>query len=72
MDEKIWRYEVQLAIISQRKEVSRLLTQVCQRGQGLLEYALIIVLVAIVVIVVLTLLGPIIGNMFTNINSSFS
>ena len=36
-------------------------------GQGLVEYALILVLVAIVVIVVLALLGPAIGNIFSNI-----
>ena len=36
-------------------------------GQGLVEYALILVLVAIVVIVVLALLGPAIGNVFSNI-----
>ena len=38
-----------------------------EEGQGLVEYALILVLVAIVVIVILTLLGPAIGNIFTNI-----
>lgn len=38
-----------------------------EKGQGLVEYALILVLVAIVVIVVLTLLGPAIGNIFSNI-----
>jgi len=38
-----------------------------EKGQGLVEYALILVLVAVVVIAVLTLLGPIIGNVFTNI-----
>jgi pilus assembly protein Flp/PilA len=37
------------------------------RGQGLVEYALILVLVAVVVIVVLTLLGPAIGNVFSNV-----
>ncbi len=37
------------------------------RGQGLVEYALILVLVAVVVIAVLTLLGPAIGNVFSNI-----
>ncbi|MBL8056787.1 MAG: Flp family type IVb pilin [Anaerolineales bacterium] len=37
------------------------------RGQGLVEYALILVLVAIVVIVVLAILGPTIGNVFSNI-----
>lgn len=36
-------------------------------GQGLVEYALIPVLVAVVVIVVLSLLGPAIGNVFSNI-----
>ena len=36
-------------------------------GQGLVEYALILVLVALVVIVVLSLLGPSIGNVFSNV-----
>jgi pilus assembly protein Flp/PilA len=43
-----------------------------ERGQGLVEYALILVLVAIVVIAVLTVLGPMIGNVFSTINSSLS
>jgi pilus assembly protein Flp/PilA len=38
-----------------------------EEGQGLVEYALILVLVAIVVIVILMLLGPAIGNIFSNI-----
>jgi pilus assembly protein Flp/PilA len=38
-----------------------------EKGQGLVEYALILVLVAIVVIVVLALLGPAIGQIFSNI-----
>jgi len=38
-----------------------------EQGQGLVEYALILVLVAIVVIAVLLLLGPVIGNIFYNI-----
>jgi pilus assembly protein Flp/PilA len=41
-----------------------------EKGQGLVEYALILVLVAVVVIAVLTILGPIIGNVFTSIISS--
>jgi pilus assembly protein Flp/PilA len=40
-----------------------------EKGQGLVEYALILVLVAVVVIAVLTILGPIIGNVFTQIIS---
>ena len=38
-----------------------------EKGQGLVEYALILVLVAIVVIAVLMLLGPTIGNIFSAI-----
>ena len=38
-----------------------------EEGQGLVEYALILVLVAVVVIVVLAILGPTIGNIFSNI-----
>lgn len=38
-----------------------------EQGQGLVEYALILVLVSIVVIVVLALLGPAIGNIFSTI-----
>ena len=41
-----------------------------EKGQGLVEYALILVLVAVVVIAVLTLLGPIIGNVFSDIMSA--
>jgi pilus assembly protein Flp/PilA len=40
------------------------------RGQGLIEYALIIALVAIVVIGTLILLGPQIGSIFKNINNN--
>jgi pilus assembly protein Flp/PilA len=38
-----------------------------KKGQGLVEYALILVLVAIVVIVILSLLGPAIGNVFSTV-----
>ena len=40
-----------------------------QEGQGLVEYALILVLVAIVVLLILVLLGPAVGNMFSNVVS---
>ena len=43
-----------------------------EKGQGLVEYALILVLVAIVVIAALLVLGPIIGNVFSTVNSSLS
>jgi pilus assembly protein Flp/PilA len=38
-----------------------------EEGQGLVEYALIIALVAIVVILALTLLGNRVSNAYTNI-----
>ncbi len=38
-------------------------------GQGLVEYALILVLIAIVVIGILTLLGGKISQVFSNVNS---
>ena len=43
-----------------------------EEGQGLVEYALIIVLVAIVVIVALTALGSNITDVFTNISETLS
>lgn len=39
-------------------------------GQGLVEYALIMLLVAIIVIVALALFGPAIGNLYTNVVQS--
>ena len=41
-----------------------------EKGQGLVEYAIILALVAIVVIAVMRLLGPKIGNTFSTIASS--
>jgi len=38
-----------------------------EKGQGLVEYALILVLVAVVGIVILSIMGPAIGNIFSNI-----
>jgi pilus assembly protein Flp/PilA len=40
------------------------------KGQGLVEYALIIVLMAIVVIVALQALGPTVGNVFSTITDT--
>jgi pilus assembly protein Flp/PilA len=36
-------------------------------GQGLVEYALILVLVAILVVAILALMGPAIGNVFSDL-----
>jgi pilus assembly protein Flp/PilA len=41
-----------------------------EKGQGLVEYAIILALVALVVISIVRLLGPRIGNTFSTISSS--
>lgn len=38
-----------------------------EKGQGLLEYALILMLVAVIVVVLVALLGPEIGKTFSNV-----
>ena len=57
---------------SKRKETYLMLFFPKEKGQGLVEYALILVLVAIVVIAALMILGPIIGGVFSKVNSSLS
>ncbi len=42
-----------------------------EEGQGLVEYAMILVLVAVVVLLVLALLGPAVGNVFSNVVENF-
>ena len=51
----------------QNSNASAMLFVPREEGQGLVEYALILVLVAVVVIAILTLLGPAIGNVFSSI-----
>jgi pilus assembly protein Flp/PilA len=41
-----------------------------EKGQGLLEYALILALVSIVIIIVLTLFGETISELFNDVNSA--
>ena len=55
-----------------RKEKKTMLFSPKEKGQGLVEYALILVLVAVVVIVVMQILGPTIGNVFSSIISSLT
>lgn len=44
--------------------------EAAQRGQGMVEYALILVLVALAVITALTLLGTQISGVFSHINQT--
>ena len=43
-----------------------------EKGQGLVEYALILVLVAIVVIAILAILGPQIANIFSRVTNGLA
>jgi len=43
----------------------------CIKGQGLVEYALVILLVGIVVIILVALFGTSVGNLFSNIVANF-
>ena len=43
-----------------------------EKGAGLVEYALILALVAVVVIAVLLILGPVIGNVFSKVNTQLA
>jgi pilus assembly protein Flp/PilA len=53
-----------------QKGITTMLFAPKEKGQGLVEYAIILALVAIVVIAVMRLLGPKIGNTFSTINNS--
>lgn len=42
-----------------------------EEGQGLVEYALIILFVAIVLVAILLIFGPFVGNMFSTVLDAF-
>ena len=55
--------------------VKELVSRICaqeEKGQTLIEYALIVLLISIVVIVVLGLLGGDVNQVFTTIRTTFS
>jgi pilus assembly protein Flp/PilA len=41
-----------------------------ESGQGMVEYAFILMLVAIVVVAAITVMGPLVGKMFSSVNAS--
>ena len=52
--------------------VSKLRKGKDEEGQGMVEYALILVLIAIVVIVILQVVGKQVNNVFSNISNGLS
>ena len=43
-----------------------------EEGQGMVEYALILVLIAVVVIVILTVVGKQVNNVFSNVSNGLN
>lgn len=41
-----------------------------EKGQGLIEYAMILSLVAVIVVFVIPMMGPKIGNNYSTVNNS--
>jgi Flp pilus assembly pilin Flp len=42
-----------------------------EEGQGLVEYALILLFIAIAVIAILIIVGPVVGNMYSSVVEAF-
>lgn len=57
-------------IFIQKKEVWTVF-KTGESGQGLVEYALILMLVVVVVMIMVAVYGPAVGNLFSNIISNF-
>jgi pilus assembly protein Flp/PilA len=57
-----------IIILSERKAIMLFASQ--EKGQGLVEYAIILLLVALIIIAVLRLLGPSLGDSYSAINNS--
>jgi pilus assembly protein Flp/PilA len=53
-------------------EFGRRLLEGDEDGQGMVEYALILVLIAIVVIVILQVVGKQVNNVFSNVSNGLS
>jgi pilus assembly protein Flp/PilA len=53
-------------------QVGRMAAQSREEGQGMVEYALILVLIALIVIVILTTVGHQVNNVFSNISHGLS
>ena len=58
-------------MVNRKRQTSLVIAlPVGEKGQGLVEYALILVLVAVVVIAILLMLGPVVGNVFGSVTEA--
>ncbi len=62
-----WTRRHEEEVIGDMGRLVRLLRDSAQRGQSMIEYALVLVLVAVVVVAVLATLGSQIKGVFTNV-----
>lgn len=53
-------------------QVQRMAARSHEEGQGMVEYALILVLIALIVIVILTTVGRQVNNVFSNVSHGLS
>ena len=53
------------------EKIMLFLSKGTEKGQGLFEYAMILILVGIAVVVILGLIGDQVGDMLSDVNSGF-
>jgi pilus assembly protein Flp/PilA len=63
--------EVYLYVNYRRGRSVLIMDYIRENGQSIVEYAFILMLVVFVIIAVLVLLGPAIGNMYSNILNNY-
>ncbi len=59
-----------IIVPTSHKGVTLIQFRFSERAQGIVEYALLLVLVSLVVLAILVLLGPAIGNAYSNITAN--
>lgn len=64
--------KMQTAIIHKENKMRAKIENMKKKGQGLVEYALILVLIAIVVIVILSFLGTQVNSTFSTVGSGLT
>jgi len=75
-ESKVVRYNVDIITARDRKHIHQkrrlkiMKLALKEKGQGMVEYALILVLVAVVVIAAVTIMGPLVGKVFSTVNAS--
>lgn len=64
-------FEAENAFVDARSKGACCMEFFNEKGQGLFEYAMIILLVAILVLVLVAMIGPAVGDMYSNVVGAF-